>query len=257
MSDTTALTPDERQGRILALLEEQRRLPVADLARLFATSEDSIRRDLRALAAAGRIRRVHGAVLPAAVPLAAFAARGGEQAGAKAAIAEVAARLVPADATVLVDGGTTVMAVIRALPPDRRLTVVTTSVPVADALAVHPLATVVLVGGTLDKASRTTVGPTAVDAVRAVRADLCLLGLCSLDAEAGVTATGYEESLVKRAMIAASGGVLAVATADKLGRAAPFAVAEAGAVTRLVTTADAPAAALGALADIGVDVVVA
>ena len=55
---TAALSPDERQEHILALLGEHGRLPVNELARLFATSEDSVRRDLRLLERSGRVRRV-------------------------------------------------------------------------------------------------------------------------------------------------------------------------------------------------------
>jgi DeoR/GlpR family transcriptional regulator of sugar metabolism len=253
----TTLSPDERQDRILSLLTVQRRLPVGDLARMFDTSEDSIRRDLRQLAAAGRIRRVHGAVLPAARPVAAFDARGGEQADLKAGIAAAAVMYLQDGMTVLVDGGTTTLAVVRALPPERRLTVVTTSVPVAEALSAHREIAVVVVGGTLDKASRTVVGASAVEAVRSVRADLCLIGLCSIDPDGGVTAIGYEEALVKRALIDASASVLAVATPDKLGRASSFQVAPATAVGRLVTGTDAPADIVQSLVALGVDVITA
>lgn len=251
------LSPDERRDRILALLAERRRLAVGDLARAFATSEDSIRRDLRALAADGRIRRVHGAVLPAAAQPAAFDARRSEQAETKARIAARAAALLPEAATVLVDGGTTTLAVVRALPADRRLTLVTPSLPVAEAVADRPGLDVVVIGGTFDRASRTTVGAAAVSTIRETRADICLLGLCSLDPAAGVTAAGWEEALVKRAMIEASASTLAVATPDKLGVASRFSVAPAQAVGRLVTGAGAAPDTLAALADLGVAILVA
>ncbi len=260
MSDVVvdaALSPEERQDRILALLAERRRLAVADLARCFSTSEDSIRRDLRALAAAGRIRRVHGAVLPAASEPAAFEARGAQQAGAKSRIAAVAAGFVRDGMTVLVDGGTTTLATVRALPADRRCVIVTTSIPVADALADRPSVEVIVIGGSFDRASRTVVGAAAVEAVGAVRADLCLVGLCSLDARAGVTAAGYEEALVKRAMIGAASEVVAVATPDKLGAASRFHVAPASAVGRLVTAAGAAPDAVADLAALGIDIVTA
>jgi DeoR/GlpR family transcriptional regulator of sugar metabolism len=223
------LSPEERQAEILVLLASRPRLAVGELAALFGTSEDSVRRDLRQLERDGRVRRVHGAVLPAAAPLVPFSARGEARVAAKARIAAVAAACVRDDMTVFVDGGTTALAVARALPRERRLTVVTPSLPAAEALADHPFVTVVVIGGVLDPVSRSSVGAAAVAAVRAVRADLCLLGLCSIDPVAGITATGFEEAEVKRAMLDSSAAVLAVATADKLGCASPFHVAPAAA----------------------------
>lgn len=257
MPPPATLTPDERQTAILALLRDKGRLPVAGLAERFATSEDSVRRDLRALASAGRIRRVHGAVLPAPSPLADFERREADDSAAKADIARYAASLLRDGTTVLFDGGTTTLAVARALGPERTLTVVTTCPPVALALADRPGIEVILVGGRLDRVSRTVVGSPAVDAVRAVRADLCVIGLCSIDADAGVTAAGFEEAQVKRAMIESAAEVVAVATADKLGTASAHLVAPAGRIDRLVTDRSAPADRLERLRAAGLDILLA
>jgi DeoR/GlpR family transcriptional regulator of sugar metabolism len=251
------LSPDERQDAVLALLTTRPRATVSELASLFSTSEDSVRRDLRQLERDGRVRRVHGAVLPAASAPLPFPGRQAENADAKGRIAAVTVGFLVDGMTVFVDGGTTTLAVVEALPRDRRLTVVTPSLPAAEALADRPGVTVIVVGGVLDAASRTTVGAAVVAAIRAVRADLCLLGLCSIDPLAGATAAGFEEAEVKRAMVEAAAGVLAVATADKLGCASAFHVAPVGLIGRLVTDSAAPPVVVRALADAGVDVVVA
>ncbi len=228
------VTPDERQAAILALLATADRLPVAGLAERFATSEDSIRRDLRALAAAGRIRRVHGAVLPA-LALEPFDTRAERASAAKAAIASAVLPLLDGCRSLAIDGGTTTLALAAALPRDRRLQVLTPSIPVVTALGAHPLCEVIVVGGRYDADSRTTVGAAAVEAIRAFRADVCLIGLCSIDLAAGITATGYEEAAVKRAMIEASGEAIAVATSEKIGSVSPHVVAPAAALDHLVT----------------------
>jgi DeoR/GlpR family transcriptional regulator of sugar metabolism len=118
-------------------------------------------------------------------------------------------------------------------------------------LAAHPRAEVVLIGGRLLKDSQVTVGAPAVDALRQVRADVCVLGICSLHPELGVTAIDHDEAHVKRAMVEASADVLALATADKLFSASPWVVAPLADVTHLVTdagdelTADYAAAGVG------------
>jgi len=137
----------------------------------------------------------------------------------------------------LLDGGTTALELARRLPPDRECTVLTNAPPVAAALASHPCAEVVLIGGRLLKDAQVTVGSAAVDALRQVRADACVLGICSLHPELGVTVTDHDEAHVKRAMVEASAEVIALATAEKLNTASPWLVAPLADVTYLVTDA--------------------
>jgi DeoR/GlpR family transcriptional regulator of sugar metabolism len=108
---------------------------------------------------------------------------------------------------------------------------------VAEALAAHPRAEVVLIGGRLLKDAQVTVGAATVDALRQVRADACVLGICSLHPELGVTANHQDEAHVKRAMVEASAEVIALATADKINTASPWVVAPLADVTHLVTDA--------------------
>ncbi|WP_181706770.1 DeoR family transcriptional regulator [Chthonobacter rhizosphaerae] len=249
----TVLSPLERQNRIAEMVAAEGRLQVAGLASLFQTSDDSIRRDLRALAADGRIRRLHGVVLPAAPPPDSFAERDGQHADEKAAIGRALVPLLRPGSTVFFDGGTTTLAAARAMPTDLALSVVTTSPPVALALVDHPGVEVILVGGTFDRASRTVVGALAVEAIRAVRADAAVLGLCSLS-PGGVSTTGLEEAAVKRAMADSSARCVALGTADKLGLVSPHMVMPAEQLDTLITCA-APADRIKDFVDIGVDVI--
>ena len=57
-------------------------------------------------------------------------------------------------ATVILDGGTTTLAIAQALPADLRATVVTHSPTVAAALVEHPTVEVFLLGGTAVQALR-------------------------------------------------------------------------------------------------------
>jgi DeoR/GlpR family transcriptional regulator of sugar metabolism len=95
----------------------------------------------------------------------------------------------------------------------------------------------VIIGGRLLKDALVTVGATTVDALREVRADACVLGICSLQPELGVTATDHEEAHVTRAMVHASAEVIALATADNLRTMSPWFVAPLAEVTHLVTDA--------------------
>ena len=247
-------SPEERRRWLLERLRRDGRLVAAALAQELATSEDTVRRDLRELAAAGLVQRVHGGALPPSPALLPIAARRERSAEAKERLAVAALELLSDGQVLLLDGGTTNLALARRLPSHLRLTVVTPSPAVALALVEHPRAEVVLLGGRLDRASQTVVGAAVVEAVRAVRADLCVLGVCSLDLAAGVSVAGYDEAELKRAMAAGSRAVAALVTADKLGTAAPFMVGPVQLVHHLVIERGAPEALLAGLIDHGLSI---
>jgi DeoR/GlpR family transcriptional regulator of sugar metabolism len=227
----------ERRQEILTRLGRDGKVVASELVAALGVSEDTVRRDLRELAAGGLVQRVHGGALPPAAAGGTFAQRLRLAPRAKAELAEAALPLLDGANVVVLDGGTTSLELARRLPADRACTVLTNSPPVASALAEHPRIDVVLIGGRLLKEPQVTVGAAAVDALRQVRADACVLGICSLHPELGVTTNDHDEAQVKRAMVESAAEVIALATADKLRTAAPWVVAPLADVTHLVTDA--------------------
>jgi DeoR/GlpR family transcriptional regulator of sugar metabolism len=228
----------ERRREILTRLDRDGKVVASELVAALGVSEDTVRRDLRELAAGGLVQRVHGGALPPAPPAASFEQRLHVAPEAKAHLAEAALPLLETANVLVLDGGTTALELARRLPRDRDRTVLTNAPPVAAALAQHPRVEVILIGGRLLKHEQVTVGSAAVDALRQVRADACVLGICSLHPELGITATDHDEAHVKRAMVQASAEVIALATADKLRTVSPWFVAPLADVTHLVTDAD-------------------
>jgi DeoR/GlpR family transcriptional regulator of sugar metabolism len=242
----------ERKREILARVERDGRVVVAELVRGLSVSEDTIRRDLHELAVLGLVRRVHGGALassPEALPFERRLDIGHEE---KVALAEAAVPLVESARTLIVDGGTTALEVARRLPAGWDGIVVTNAPPIAAALAAHPRAEVVVVGGRLLKDEQVAVGPVAVDAFRAIRADACVLGICAFDPKVGVTTANGEEAQVKRAMVACSREVVALATKDKLHVSNPWVVASLGEIDYLVTDGGADLTSAFAAAGVGV-----
>jgi DeoR/GlpR family transcriptional regulator of sugar metabolism len=225
----------ERRHEILARLDRDGRVVVGELVTGLSVSEDTIRRDLQELAAQGLLHRVHGGALaspPEALP---FERRLEVDREEKVALAKEAVPIVESARTLVVDGGTTALEVARHLPANWDGVVVTNAPPVAAALAAHPRAEVVVVGGRLLKDEQVAVGPVAIDAFRTVRADACVLGVCAFDPEVGVTTSNDDEAQVKRAMIACSDQVVALATRDKLHASSPWVVASLDQIDHLVT----------------------
>jgi DeoR/GlpR family transcriptional regulator of sugar metabolism len=229
---------DERRAEILRRLEADGRVFAADLVRELAVSRDTIRRDLEELAGSGALVRVHGGALPAAVGGQPYHVRRRQAPEVKDAIAKAVVQLIHPGSVVFLDAGTTALAVARALPPGLEATVATNSPPAATALADHPRVEVFFLGGRLAKGPIATVGAATLEAVAEINADVCVLGVCSLHPDLGISVMDLEEAHVKRAMIGRSAEVIAATTADKLGSLGPYVVGPIDELTAIVT--DAP-----------------
>jgi DeoR/GlpR family transcriptional regulator of sugar metabolism len=248
---------EERRDLILERLERDGKVVAAELSAELAVSPDTVRRDLRDLAEAGQLRRVHGGALPAAVGARPYAVRREQAPAAKEAIAHATSGLLRHGQVILLDAGTTTLEVARRLPPDLDATVITNSPPIAVALAEHPAVQVTMLGGTFAKDAQAVVGAATVEALHSVRADVLVLGVCSLHPEVGITVMDLEESYVKRAMIENAAEVVAVSSADKLGSAGPYVVAPLDELTHLVTERSVPAEKLADYRGHGIEVVLA
>src|SRR3954454_2766431 len=228
----------ERREVILRRLQTDGKVRAARLSDELGVSLDTIRRDLAELAVAGALRRVHGGALPPASPgPSSFKERLPDDVASQGAIAAAPVGLVRPGEVVALSGGTTILELARRLPDDLDATVLATSPDIAVALADHPRLTVDVVGGRLHPQARTVTGPEAVDAVRTVRPDVCLLSACSLHPVAGMTLRHREEAAVVRAMVQGAGRVVSLTTAAKLGSAGPYPVAELQRIDTIVTDA--------------------
>ncbi|RPI30913.1 MAG: DeoR/GlpR transcriptional regulator [Chloroflexota bacterium] len=214
----------ERRNYILDVLKREGRVLAPALSEELGVSIDTIRRDLRDLAAEGHLQRVHGGALPSSPANTSYTDRRRNLTPAKVSIAARAAQMVQNGMVISMGGGITNVQTAEHFPRELHATVITHNPPVAVALAEHPNIEVILVGGRLFKYTMVTVGSEAVEAFRRVRADLCLLGVCSLHPEMGISNIHYEESLVQQTMIGCAGEVWALASSEKLGTAAPFVI---------------------------------
>jgi DeoR/GlpR family transcriptional regulator of sugar metabolism len=245
----------QRRDLLLERLRADGRLVAKDLAVELGVSEDSVRRDLRELAAAGLCQRVYGGALPISPAIADVAGRERVEPASKERVAAAAARLVVPGCTAIIDGGTTALAVARALPLDLAATVVTHSPTVAAALVDHRDVEVFMLGGRLFKHSLVTCGAAAVEAAQGVTADLFLLGVTGVHHEAGLTTGDADEAAMKRALARRAADTYVLASAEKIGAASRFAVLPLSDVTALVTDADPAAPALRDLTAAGVQLV--
>ncbi|ANZ34732.1 DeoR family transcriptional regulator [Lentzea guizhouensis] len=228
----------QRRDLLLERLRTDGRIVAKDLATEVGISEDTIRRDLRDLAAAGLCQRVYGGALPVSPAIADYTARQEVSVSGKQRVAAAAAALVEPGCTAIIDGGTTALAVVRALPLDLQATVVTHSPTVASALESHRDVDVYLIGGRLFKHSMVACGAAAVEAARGVHADLFLLGVTGVHPEAGLTTGDADEAAMKRTLARQAAETYVLASSEKIGAASRFSVLPLDEVAGVVTDAD-------------------
>ncbi|QPP10251.1 DeoR/GlpR transcriptional regulator [Streptomyces bathyalis] len=228
----------ERRDHLLGLLAREGKIVAKNVAAELGISEDSVRRDLRDLAAEGLCQRVYGGALPVSPAVADYVTRKTVAPDGKRKVAAVAAGLVRPEGALILDGGTTALAVVHALPQDLACTVITHSPTIAAALLGHPQAEVFLLGGRIFKHSAVACGAAAVEATENVSADLCLLGVTGVHPEAGLTTGDAEEAAMKRALAARAADTYILASSEKIGTASRFRVLPWQKISGLITDAD-------------------
>lgn len=246
-----------RKQAILAALKRDGQVVAKTLSESFGVSEDTLRRDLRELAAEGLLQRVHGGALPASAAVGDMVQRQDIGTDAKRAIATRAASMILPGQVVILDGGTTCVQLARCLPPALAITVVTHSPSIAVELAAHPRVEVLLIGGRLFKHSMVAVGASAVEAMAHIRADVYFMGVTGVHPTAGLSTGDLEEAYVKRALAARAAEVVVLASSEKLGAASPYVIADIDTVSSIVVDGGAPEAIRRQLRARGVTIVVA
>ncbi|HFZ1707465.1 TPA: DeoR/GlpR family DNA-binding transcription regulator [Citrobacter sedlakii] len=225
---------DQRKKLILDLLAAEGQVLSKSLSSRFAVSEDTIRRDLRELAAEGRLQRVHGGALPASSAVGTFVERKTLKTDAKKRLAQKGATLISNGQVVIVDGGTTTTELIACLPDNLNITVVTHSPGIVLGLVNHPLIEIILIGGRVYKHSIVTVGAAAVEGIRNIQADLFFMGATGIHPEVGLTTGDYEEACIKRAFSARAAETIVLASPEKINTASPFAIGDVSLINTVV-----------------------
>ena len=211
----------QRQALIMERIREDGAVRVADLVRLLAVSDMTIRRDLESLHEQGLVEKVHGGATARtgnALFEPGFAAKSALQQHEKESIAAAAIALVEPGMAIGLSAGTTTYALARALVDIPRLTVVTNSIPVADALYAPQRndQTIIITGG-VRTPSDALVGPFAVAVLRNVHLDIVFMGVHGMEPRSGFTTPNMLEAETDRALVEAGRRLVVVADHSKWG----------------------------------------
>jgi len=246
----------ERRGIILEHLRAHGPASLRELAAVTDTSEVTVRRDLRALEAEGRLRRPRGgAMLEDHHAPSYWKARVAP--AEKAAIAATAAALVADGDSIVLGAGTTTKALAEALVHVRDLTVVTNSLLAADVLARARGVEVVVTGGTLRGPIYALVGSAAERSLAGLSTARAFISGNGLTAARGLSTPSLEVANVDRALAAAAREVVVLVDHTKVGHDTMCQTVDPERIGCVVTDERADPVELDALGRAGVEVRVA
>jgi len=244
----------ERKALITDRLRRDGRLVAKAFAEEMNLSEDTIRRDLREMAADGLLERVHGGALPIKPALPDFTERRSVSSDEKRRLGAVAASLVRPGQMIFLDGGTTNAEIARALPRTFGFTVVTHSPTIVAELEHHLTVEVMLIGGRLYKHSMVAVGAVAAAAIATIRPDIFFLGATGVHPRHGFSTGDFEEAAIKRQIAAQSANTYVALTVEKLDRASPVSIMPLEAATGVIIGTDVYDEGLDMLESAGLEI---
>jgi len=225
-----------RQSEIIAMLRQSGRVGVEELATHFGVTLQTIRRDLNELSEAQALVRVHGgAMIASGVANLAYEARQHVALQSKRRIGEAAARLVPDNASLLINIGTTTEEVAKALSGHSGLLVITNNLHVANELHRSKSVQVIITGGSIRQGDGGIVGAVTVGQIEQFRVDIAIIGTSAIDPDGTLLDFDVREVEISRAIIEHARKIVLVADSSKFFRSAPVKIAQLSEIDIFVT----------------------
>ena len=224
----------ERQNLILNEIMTHNKVLSSDLSELLNVSEDTVRRDLKELADAGHIKKVHGGAM--ATPHIPIINNNNPVVNpAIRKIAEKAACLIKSNQVILIDGDGINISVIDLISKDLPLTIFTNSMQVGLKLFQFPHIETIFLGGKISSKYKVTSGMDVVSSLQEVHADICLMETAGIHEDIGITESDRDCAFTKKAMFAAVKQVHALCMSKDLGTIQPFKVADTSQLSSVIT----------------------
>lgn len=242
------LTSDKRRSSILDEIANNRMVKVNDLSERFGVSEVIIRRDLERLEKFGLLKRIHGGAvalphdvaLPFGTP--AHSATHEEE---KERIGREAAAMIGDGDRIILDSGSTVLQVARHISGYLltwgKLTIITASLPVVQAVGGWNGIHLILLGGLYLPQSKVVAGPQAQENLEGLHVDKLFLGADGVTFSNGVTTSNVLEAEVERKMVEVANEVILVADSSKIGVKGLISIVPLNRIHKMVTDRGAPA----------------
>jgi len=251
-----------RFNRILTRLREHGAVSVDNLSGELGVTVVTIRRDLDNLERQGLLSRTHGGAV-SMEPLfyepfkkdRSFQAQVERQANEKRRIGRAAAEIIASGETIAITPGTTTAEIIRGIPLDRKITVVTNTANIVMELSKRKDISVFVTGGNLRGDWFSLVGPTAIRSLERMLINTVFIGADGIDAKWGLSCFNSDEAELNGTMVRQARRHIAVVDHTKFGVVANWQICEAKVLQMLITDTGATNKMIAPFQKLGIEVI--
>ncbi len=251
-----AVSTEKRREEIIRTINREGKVTVKDLAKAYAISEVSVRKDLEFLEMQGHLSRVHGGAV--AVGKLYVNMDLGERfktnAPLKKRLAELVKTLIDDNDTLMINAGTTITYILHAIRNKKNIRIVTNSLQNASEASTYPNFSVILLGGELDPKYQFTYGEDALKQLESYHATKCILSIDGVSADEGLTLYYRNEASLAKKMIDCSDSLIVASDSSKIGKRAFARITDTAKTHVLVTSEEADEAEIKKIEALGVRV---
>lgn len=252
------MATQERREQIIGLVRRRGFASIEAMAKHFAVTPQTIRRDINDLCKHDLLARYHGgAGLPSSVENVDYTARKIMHPEEKRRIARLVASHIPDSASLFINIGTTTEEVAKALLDHERLRIITNNLNVASIMSPNPDFEVIIAGGVVRARDRGIVGEATIDLIRQFRVDFAIIGISGIENDGALVDFDYREVRVAQAIIENARLVYLVADHTKFGRTAMVRLGDLSQLDALFTDGPPPSPLSELLDELGTELFIA
>ncbi|MBB5017032.1 DeoR family glycerol-3-phosphate regulon repressor [Chitinivorax tropicus] len=225
-----------RHEKIVQLVKQHGYMSIETLAKELDVTPQTIRRDINMLAESGVLKRFHGgAGNGSSVQNEEYAMRKVWNQTEKERIAKLVAANIPDNASLIMNIGTTVETVARALLDHKSLRIITNNLNVASIFGNRQDFEVIIAGGVVRPVDGGIIGEATIDFIRQFKVDFAVIGISGIDDDGTLLDFDYREVRVAQAIVEHARQIFLVADHGKFGRNAMVRMGHVSQVTALFT----------------------
>ncbi|MFA0080694.1 DeoR family transcriptional regulator [Vibrio breoganii] len=251
------MIPAERQKKILSLISQRELLSISELVEELSVSHMTIRRDIAKLEKQGKVVSVSGGVQRSKLlhGESSHNEKVKQRCFQKSSIGYRASDMIPNDAVVYLDAGTTTLEIARNIAKRGDVTVLTNDFAISDFLIQQGTCNLYHSGGYVDRGNRSCVGLNTASFFDSFNIDIAFVSSSSWNLR-GLSTPNEQKVAVKQAIVSASSKSVLVTDSSKYGTVAAFHALNISEFDTVVSDSNLPESTKEDLEAKGIEVVI-